>query len=59
LGFTHVLVNLPEWHRLGDTYYRSLWPKEGRIAVERFLAGLPVVYRDGAAIIYALEEPGS
>jgi hypothetical protein len=58
LGFTHLLVNWPEWRRLGETYYRALWPKEDRIAVERFLAMLPVVYRDGAADIYALEAPG-
>lgn len=54
LGFTHVLVNWPEWRRLGDTYYRTLWPKEDRIAVERFLAGLPVVYVDGVVSIYNL-----
>ena len=59
LGFTHVLVNWPEWRRLGDTYYRNRWPREDRIAVERFLAALPVVYRDREATIYALEEPGS
>ena len=58
LGFTHVLVNWPEWRRLGDTYYRTLWPNDHRIAVERFLAELPVLYRDGVAAIYALEEPG-
>ncbi len=59
LGFTYVLVNWPEWRRLGDTYYRALWPKEDRIAAERFLAGLPVVYRDEVAVIYILKEPGS
>lgn len=59
LGFTHVLVNRPEWRRLGDTYYRVLWPEEGRIAVERFLAGLPVVYGDGGIAIHSLMGPGS
>jgi hypothetical protein len=59
LGFTHVLVNWPEWRRLGNTYYRIRWPKDHRIAIERFLGGLPIVYRDGVADIYALEEPGS
>lgn len=58
-GFTHVLVNWPQWRRLGNTYYRNLWPKEDRIAVESFLSGLPVVYRDGVATIYTLEGPGS
>jgi hypothetical protein len=57
LGFTHVLVNRPEWRRLGDTYYRTMWPKEGRIAVERFLAGLPVVYDDGVVSIHSLGGP--
>lgn len=56
-GFTHVLVNRPEWRRLGDTYYRNRWPKEGRIAVERFLAGLPVAYADGVVSIYDLGGP--
>jgi len=56
-GFTHVLVNWPEWRRLGDTYYRTLWPKDDRIAVERFLTVLPVVYRDGVVTIYTLEVP--
>ena len=57
-GFTHLLVNWPEWRRLGETYYRTLWPEEDRIAVERFLAMLPVVYRDGATDIYALDARG-
>jgi len=55
LGFTHVLVNWPEWRRLGYTYYRTLWTKDDRIGIERFLAGLPVVYRDGVVTIYTLE----
>ena len=55
LGFTHVLINWPEWRRLGNTYYRNRWAKEDRIAVERFLTMLPVVYRDGVAVIYTLE----
>lgn len=54
LGFTHVLVNWSEWRRLGDTYYRTLWPKEDRIAVERFFKGLPAVYVDGVVSIYNL-----
>ena len=57
LGFTHVLVNWSEWRRLGDTYYRTLWPKENRIAVERFLTGLPAVYVDGVVSIYNLGGP--
>jgi hypothetical protein len=58
LGVTHVVVNWPEWRRLGDTYYRTLWVKEDRTAVERFLAALPVVYRDGVVSVHALGEPG-
>ena len=55
LGFTHVLVNWPEWRRLGYTYYRTLWTKDDRIGIERFLAELPVIYRDGVVTIYTLE----
>jgi hypothetical protein len=54
-GFTHLLVNWPEWERLGEQYYRSIWKKEDRMAVDRFLAELPVVYRDRAISIYSLE----
>jgi hypothetical protein len=57
MGFTHVLVNWPEWRRFGDTYYRTQWPKEDRIAVERFLGGLPAVYVDGVVSIYNLGGP--
>lgn len=56
-GFTYVLVNWSEWRRLGETYYRNMWPKDDRIAVDRFLAALPVVYKDGVVTIYALEVP--
>lgn len=57
LGFRYVLVNWPEWRRLEDTYYRTLWPKEDRIAVERFLTGLPAMYVDGVVSIYNLGGP--
>jgi hypothetical protein len=55
-GFTHVLVNRQEWERLGNSYYRSLWPKEGRMAVDRFLADHAVVYSDGMVYIFDLER---
>ncbi len=54
-GFTHILVNWPEWDRLGRNYYRTFWTKEDRMAVDRFLAGLPAVYRDAAVSIHSLE----
>jgi hypothetical protein len=58
LGFTHLLVNWPEWRRLGKTYYRNLWPEEGRTAVTRIFARIPVVYTDGIVSIYDLGAPG-
>jgi hypothetical protein len=54
LGFTHVLVNWSEWNRLGNTYYRNLWPEKGRIAVRNFLGGLAPLYEDGVVSIYDL-----
>jgi hypothetical protein len=57
LGFTHVLVNWPEWERLGNTYYRDLWPKEGRIAVDRFLGEEIAIYADGMVSVYDIEKP--
>jgi hypothetical protein len=56
IGFTHVLVNRPEWERLGNSYYRNLWPKEGRMAVDRFLADHVAMYADGIVSIYDLER---
>jgi hypothetical protein len=56
IGFTHVLVNRPEWERLGNSYYRNLWPKEGRMAVDRFLADHVAMYADGVVSIYDLER---
>ncbi len=53
-GFTHILVNRFEWDRFGRTYYRSFWPKEERMAVNRFLAGLPAVYRERAISVLSL-----
>jgi hypothetical protein len=54
-GYTHLLVHWPEWERLGEQYYRSIWKKGDRMAVDRFLAELPVVYRDRAISIHSLE----
>ncbi len=54
-GFTHLLFHGPEWGRLGERYYRSIWKKEDRMAVDRFLVELPVVYRDQALSIHSLE----
>ncbi len=56
LGFTHILVNRPEWRRLCDSYYRDLWPADGRTAVERFLAGERIVYSDNVVTIYDMER---
>ena len=42
LGFTHVLVNWPEWRRLGDAYYRTLWPKKIELPLSDFLRGCPL-----------------
>ena len=53
-GFTHVLINWSEWNRLGNTYYRNLWPEEGRMAVRNFLGGLAPLYADGLVSIYDL-----
>lgn len=54
-GFTHLLFHRREWERLGEKYYRDLWKKEDRMAVDRFLADLPVVYSDRAVSIHSLE----
>lgn len=53
-GFTHVLMNWSEWNRLGSSYYRNLWPEEGRMAVRNFLGGLAPLYADGLVSIYDL-----
>ena len=53
-GFTHVLMNWSEWNRLGNSYYRNLWPEEGRMAVRNFLGGLAPLYADGLVSIYEL-----
>jgi hypothetical protein len=54
-GFTHLLFHRSEWERLGERYYRSLWKKEDRMAVDRFVSGLPAVYRDRTISIHSLE----
>lgn len=54
-GFTHILLNGPEWERIGRSYYKNIWRKEDRMAVDRFLAGLPVAYRDRAVSIYTIK----
>jgi hypothetical protein len=53
-GFTHVLVNWPEWDRLGSSYYRNLWPEEGRMAVRSFLGVLTPLYADGVVSVFDL-----
>lgn len=53
-GFTHVLMNWSEWNRLGNSYYRNLWPEEGRMAVRNFLGGLAPLYADGLVSIHDL-----
>jgi hypothetical protein len=54
-GFTHLPVHWPEWERLGEQHYRSIWKKEDRMAVDRFVAELPAVYCDRAITIHSLE----
>ncbi len=55
-GYTHVLVNWPDWERLGRTYYRLHWSPGTVEAADRLVRNLPVVYRDRAVAILALSD---
>jgi hypothetical protein len=54
-GFTHLLFHRSEWERFGEQTYRSIWKKEDRMAVDKLLAELPVVYRHRAISVHSLE----
>jgi hypothetical protein len=56
-GYSHVLVNWPEWERLGGSYFALLWKKDEIAAADRFVRSLPAVYQDRAVAILSLEAP--